>query len=101
MTKLADWLVKAGASCDLPVEVDFILHLGDGRQLNPIARISGVGGESGMLVFEDYEIIHADTAELLTMGFGFSVMDEPGFDENFDLESFKDMFTDWGWKPSR
>jgi len=101
MTKLADWFVKAGESCGLPVEVDFALRLSDGRQLNTIARISGVGGKNGMLVFSDYEVIRTDTAELLSMGFGYSIMDEPSFDETFDLAAFEDAFADWGWQASQ
>ena len=77
MTKLADWFVEAGAHYGLPVDVDFALHLSDGRQLNSVIRISGVGGDKGMLIFSDYEAIRADTAELLSMGFGYSVMNEP------------------------
>lgn len=101
MTKLADWFVKAGASCGLPVEIDFALHLSDGRQLNSVVRISGVGGDKGMLIFSDYEAIRVDAAELLSMGFGYSVMGEPSFDETFDLASFEDVFADWGWQASQ
>jgi len=98
MTKLADWFVKVGAYYGLPVEVDFVLHLSDVRQLNSVIRVSGVGGEKGMLIFSDHEAIRADPAELLAMGFGYSVMGEPSFGETFDLASFEDVFADWGWQ---
>jgi len=54
-----------------------------------------------MLIFSDYEAIRVDAAELLSMGFGYSVMGEPSFDETFDLASFEDVFADWGWQASQ
>jgi hypothetical protein len=101
MTKLADWFVEAGAHYGLPVDVTFALHLSDGRQVNNVLRISGVGGDKGMLIFSDYEAIRADAVQLLSMGFDYSVMNEPSFGETFDLASFEDVFADLGWQASR
>jgi hypothetical protein len=97
MTKLADWFVEAGTLCGLSVEVDFALQLSNGQKLNSVVRISGLGAENGMLIFTDYEAVRDHTAELISLGYGISTMGEPRFDEKFDLESFEDVFTDWGW----
>lgn len=95
MTRLAEWFVQAGATLGRPVEANFTLLLSDGRKLNSVVRVPGSGAKNGMLVFDDYEAIRKDVAELATLDYGFSIMDEPSSDENFDLESFKEVFADW------
>ena len=100
MTKLADWFVQAAAHCGLRVDVGFAVHLSDGRQLISLIRISGVGGDKGMLIFNDYDAIWPDAEEVLSMGFGYSVMSEPRSAETFDLALFEDVFADWGWQAS-
>ena len=100
MTKLADSFVEAGAYYGLLVDVNFAVRLNDGRQLTSVVRISGVSGDEGMLIFSDYAAIRADAAELVSMGFGYSVIDEPRSDERLDLVSFEEVFADWGWQAS-
>jgi len=34
---------------------------------------------------------------LQNMGYGYSVLDDPLHSEEFDLESYVEMFSDWGW----
>jgi hypothetical protein len=95
MTRLADWFVQAGAILGRPVEPNFMLLLSDGRKLNSVVRVLDVGAKNGMLVFEDYEFIRKDLAEFAALEYGFSIMDESSSDEEFDFESFKEVFADW------
>lgn len=101
MTRLANWFVQAGTILGRPIEADFTLLLGDVRKLVSVVRVSGVGSENGMLIFDDYEAIREDVAELAALGYGFSVMDEPRSDKKFDLESFEEMFTDWAGRATQ
>ena len=48
-----------------------------------------------MLVFSSYNEVSDYADELIRAGYGFSVLDDPRPDEEFDLDSFKDMFADW------
>ncbi len=50
-----------------------------------------------MLIFRSYGEIQPYAEEIVRSGYGYSILDEPRPDENFDLESFKEMFFDWGW----
>jgi hypothetical protein len=97
MTRLADWFVKAGTLCGLSAEADYVVQLNNGRKLNSVVRVSGVGAKNGMLIFTDHEAIRDHKAELISLGYGCSTMSEPRCDEKFDLESFEEVFTDWGW----
>jgi len=66
-----------------------------------VARIRDLGAANGMLIFEKYEDFCELAERLLDAGYGFSVLDEPGQQEEFDLQSFEEMFADWGWSGER
>jgi hypothetical protein len=53
-----------------------------------------------MLVFGNYDEVKDHITEVDNDGFGYTVIGEPWPDETFDLESFKEMVTDWGWTGS-
>ena len=50
-----------------------------------------------MLVVADYDNLEGCADELVEAGYGFSVMDEPGNDEDYDREAFVGVLADWGW----
>lgn len=97
MNRLADWISQACDALGLNADIGFLLILSDGHKIPTVARIPGLGAANGMLVFCSYEQIRAYTDELLQMGYGYSILDEPLPNEKFDLASYRDMFTDWGW----
>jgi hypothetical protein len=75
----------------------FYLALDDDQGIGAVARIANLGAPNGMLVFSSYDEVCSLKEKLLDAGYGFSVLDEPGPDEEYDLESFKTVFRDWGW----
>jgi hypothetical protein len=93
----SETIVKAcrelGLSCRLLPEIE----LSSAQKLVPLAAISDVGGKNGMLIFARYSEIEPFLDEVRNCGFGFSVLSEPGRNETFDLERYKEMFRDWGW----
>jgi hypothetical protein len=97
MKRLPEWLWRACAELGLRVDLDFKLSLPNGLEMSVVARIRDLGAANGMLIFESYDEISNFTKELLDAGYGFSVLDEPSPQEGFDLDSFKEMFIDWGW----
>lgn len=97
MSKLADWLLKASKELGLFAEADFSLAVAGGAALKSIVRIPNVGAQNGMLIFPFHKDIQGLERELVAAGYAYSVMDEPRDAEEFDLESFREMFVDWGW----
>jgi hypothetical protein len=61
------------------------------------ARIANLGARNGMLIFEKYEDVCQHSEAVQDAGYGYSVIDEPRPDEEFDLGSFQAVFRDWGW----
>lgn len=97
MNRLTDWISQACDALGLYADIGFLLILSDGHEIPTVARILSVGAENGMLVFSSYDQVRAYADEILQMGYGYSVLDAPLPNEKFDLASFRDMFTDWGW----
>ena len=50
-----------------------------------------------MLLLRADDEIRGHVHELKNAGYGFSVIDEPRPDEEFDITAFKEMFREWGW----
>lgn len=97
MRQLSEWLWKACSALGLRAELGFRLVLPSGRELTTVARIADVGAPNGMLVFRSYDEVRDCTQALLDAEYGYSVIDEPRSDEEFDLVSFQELFRDWGW----
>jgi hypothetical protein len=97
MKRLESDILRACAELDLSVEFHVLIMFENERPLQALAKIATVGAAKGMLVFLSYETIRNSTEKLLDAGFGFTILDEPASEEEFDLESFKTMIRDWGW----
>lgn len=97
MKLLTEWLWRACAELGLRVELGYKLALQDVPDLIAIARIQDLGAANGMLIFGSYDEIRQAVPRLLDAGYGFSVLDEPANHEEFDIQTFMDLFADWGW----
>ena len=78
-------------------ELGFRLVLPSGQAVVAVARIADLGAPNGMLLFRADDEIRDHDQEFEDAGYGFSVVDEPRPDEEFDLTAFQEMFRDWGW----
>lgn len=97
MSPLAQGIWRACADLGLTVELRVHLALNGDQGVNAVARIADLGAPNGMLVFASYDEVRSLKDKLLDAGYGFSVLDEPNPGEEYDIESFKAMFRDWGW----
>jgi hypothetical protein len=97
MTRLQNDLVRAGKSLGLRIITPYEVTLPSGRNVVADALIPEIGSPKGMLIVQSYDAIEDITDEIVNCGYGYSVLDEPGADETFDLEAYVDMFADWGW----
>ena len=97
MKRLAEWLWRACGELGLRPELGFKLSIPGAPEITAVARIPELGAKHGMLVFKSNDEIRAISKQLLDAGYGYSVLDEPLPNEEFDLEVFKDIFAEWGW----
>lgn len=97
MNRLLKWLKLACHELGLRLDVGHSVDLGDGLLVSSLARIRDLGAPNGTLIVRSYVEVERHLDKLSALGYGFSVLDEPRPDEEFDLESFRDMFIEWGW----
>ena len=97
MSDLLNTLARACAALGLTVENDRVVEIPGGPPLLPLARIPSLGAPNGMLIFRNYDDVRPRAEDLLLANYAYSVLDEPRSGELFDIESFKEMFADWGW----
>jgi len=97
VSQLAAWVWRACSALGLHAELGFRLVLPSGHAVVTVARIADLGSPNGMLLLRAFDDIRGHVQELTDAGYGFSVVDEPWPDEEFDLIAFQEMFRDWGW----
>ena len=97
MTTLESWILQACNALGLHADFGLVVDVGEGHQVATLARIRNLGGRNGMLVVRKYDDVRPYAQRLVQDGYGYSVLDEPRSDETFDLDSFREMFRDWGW----
>lgn len=97
MNRLANEISQACDALGLCADIGFSLVFSNGHEIQAIARIRYVGAENGMLVVSNYDEVKNYADEICQKKYGFSVLDEPLDNEMLDLDSYMDMFRDWGW----
>ena len=94
---MQEHLLRAGKELGIQVIVPFELKLGSGRKLSAEALLPELSNPKGMIVSQSSTNFLATCDELKKLGYGFSVYAEPSPHMDFDLESYKEMFIEWGW----
>jgi hypothetical protein len=98
MTRLEERLIRACEAFGIKIDLGFRLQCPDGHEVKSIARIRDLGAPNGMLVISSFDEVKKHQECVEAAGFGYSVLDEPGDKSTFDLQVYKEIFCDWGWR---
>jgi len=96
MNSLKEWLIRACTELGVKIEPEFVWMASNGQILRPVVRIPDIGALNGMLIFDNYDEVRACIDEIIHSGYGYSILDQPRSDEEFELTAFREMFADWG-----
>lgn len=93
-------MIKASELLGLSCIQNYIVRLEGGAEVVADCYMPNFSNSSGILIYDSahYEAYTKHRDELIQMGFGGSSWDL--YDEDlasFDLEGFKEMFSEWGW----
>jgi hypothetical protein len=97
MTNLQTSLQRACQELGLTIVLPFLLTAREGIQISAQALLPQLGAPRGVIVVNRHDDLCGIALELQRIGYGYSVLDEPLPSEDFDLESYVEMFSDWGW----
>jgi len=97
MAVLADEIYEAANTLGLKVDIGFSLSF-DGTKLRAVARLPELGSGNGMLVFTSDDHLSPEVRERLRRAdYGYSVIGALQVEQQFDLDSWREVFIDWGW----
>ncbi|NOT14540.1 MAG: hypothetical protein HOP21_02965 [Methylotenera sp.] len=99
MTKLQHELLMACSSLSLEIILDYKLELPLSKAVLSVAFIPNLGDVNGILIFTKYD--PTITKELIENGYAYSVLEELSLESVYDLDSYIEMFKDWGYKPKK
>jgi hypothetical protein len=98
MSRLREYLVRAAGELGLRLETEHTITLASGARLEADAFFPDIGTPVGMAVVRS-ERVSPETMEevLFRMGYPAAFVGEPTAAEEFDIDSYAAMFSDWGW----
>lgn len=98
MNRMQEWLARAAEQLGIRVEIGFIATLSNGSKLTSQALFPDLGSALGTLVFSSQDAVdRATRGDLVAQGYGISTFSEPLPQEVFDVDSYAEMFAEWGW----
>ena len=98
MTLMQQWLAQAARELGLRISLRHAVVLADGRTLTSQALFPDLGAERGTLVFDAVEQLDSEASkELRAKGYTASSFHQPLHGDEFDLRSYAEMFSEWGW----
>jgi hypothetical protein len=97
MNKMQEFLLRAGRDLNIQVVAPFELVLDSGKKISAEALFPQLGAPKGTIVYQSINSYQEILDEIKKMGYTCSVFGEPLPNEEYDPESYKEMFTEWGW----
>lgn len=95
MNKQQEFLRRACDQLGTGVELDHEVVLGSGKRVLRQALLKDIGPSRGMLISSSFDEIEDSRAELIAMGYGYSVYSSPLPHQEFDIQIYREMFEDW------
>ncbi|MGB4068764.1 MAG: hypothetical protein WBK08_12105 [Nitrospira sp.] len=97
MTQLQTRLRDVCRQLGIRIIVPFKLELIGGHTILAQALLPQLGSAQGMIIVTSISDLSGKENELVEMGFGYSVLDEPSSDIDYRVDGCIRMFSDWGW----
>ncbi len=96
--RLQEELARAGRELGVRVVIGYIACLANRAEIPTQALFPDLGGRLGTVVFESLDACDAETRrELIDEGFSISTISQPSGNQEFDVDSYAEMFEEWGW----
>lgn len=98
MSRTQEWLARVAEELGVRIAMGYVAVLSDGTRLPSQGLFPDFGGVFGTLVFDSADVIDAAARrELVAQGYAISTFSEPLQNEEFDVDSYAEMLSEWGW----
>ena len=95
MNRMQEFLARAAQELGVRIFLAHVVVLSNGRQIPTQALFPDLGGTFGTIVFDSPD--PESERDLIAQGYSISTYLQPPPTEEFDLESYAEMFSEWGW----
>jgi hypothetical protein len=100
MNRMQEYLLRAAEILSLKITIDPSFRLSNGKVLFFDALLHNLSNQNGILILNSDHNIQLESdvrQELSRSGFGVSEFGGPTKNEMFDIDSYIEMFSEWGW----
>jgi hypothetical protein len=59
--------------------------------------VKNFGGIAGTLIFNDHSLVSKHLPQLVQLGFGYSILEEPRENAVYNKENIIEILSEWGW----
>jgi hypothetical protein len=95
--KFAEMWRLAAKDLDLEITIPFKLTLSSGYDIEAQLLLKNFGAKNGMIIVNRYDEIENYINEIISNGYGFSVLSQPSENEEYVRNDYVEMLFDWGW----
>ena len=83
----------------LDIVAPYVVSIGSNVRVCVELLLKHFGGRNGMLVLTDYGLLKPYEEQIVSLGYGYSVLSEPRGEagKTYCREVFIDMLSDWSW----
>lgn len=96
MTNLQFRLMRACERLDLRCKVDMEVPLSSGKSIVAEAVIESKDGQQKTIIVDSYSTISDCIQELISEGYGYSVLSPPRLPQDYSVEACESIFREWG-----
>ena len=98
MNRMQEWLARAAKGIGVSLIVGYVARRPDGTSCQTQALVPDLGGTLATIVLDSESQSDAlIRRHLFEQGFSVSTFAEPLPNEEFDLDDYAEMFSEWGW----
>ena len=90
------WRVAA-ADLGFSVESPFNVKVSEGPMIQVDVLVCGFGGVKGTLLLSSEQLTQNISRELISLGYGYSVLDEIRAMDEYKRDDFIEILSEWGW----
>ena len=95
---MQEWLAQAAQKLGVRVFLAYVAVASNGKQIPTLALFPDLGGALGTLIFDSMDVLDTEVRrDLRAQGYSISTFSEPLPNEEFDIGSYAEMFSEWGW----
>lgn len=90
-------LQRACEELGLDISFSPSIKISNSLEVEVFAHVANLGSTNGMLILTSGDFVRLHGGAVASANYGYSVLSDTDREGVFDLETYEEMFSDWGW----